>query len=133
LISTFKHPQGVLQDYVQAHTWFNIAATNPEPRQARDSAIKNRDAAASLMTTAQIEEAQRLTRDAKAGVFSSALTIEAAGRADQGDETASSNAITNEEAKGQRLENRNAPNPQWNRGISAAVSCWGTRVVINYL
>jgi hypothetical protein len=51
---------GVRQDYVQAHMWFNLSATTGYP-----DAVKNRDAMASKMTTAQITEAQKLAREWK--------------------------------------------------------------------
>ena len=47
--------QGVAQDYVQAHKWFNLSATSGDA-----DAVKNRDLVASKMTPAQIAEAQRL-------------------------------------------------------------------------
>ena len=47
--------EGVAQDYVQAHKWFNLAAAS-----GNADAVKNRDKVASLMTPAQIAEAQRL-------------------------------------------------------------------------
>ena len=50
--------QGVPQDYVEAHKWFNLAAAS-----GGESAGKNRDTAASLMTPAQIAEAQKLARE----------------------------------------------------------------------
>ncbi len=52
--------QGVTQDYVQAHMWYNVAAAKGE-KLGR----KNRDLLAKLMTPAQIAEAQRLTREWK--------------------------------------------------------------------
>ncbi len=51
---------GVPQDYVQAHMWFNLAAAGLPPGEVRDSAAKNQDIVAKLMTPAQIAEAQRL-------------------------------------------------------------------------
>lgn len=59
--------QGVPQDYVLAHLWFNIAASQfpVSNREKREQAVKNRDRAASLMTPAQIAEAQRLAREWK--------------------------------------------------------------------
>jgi uncharacterized protein len=48
---------GVPQDYVTAHMWLNIAAAN-----GHSSAADGRDAAASLMTAADISEAQRRAR-----------------------------------------------------------------------
>ena len=58
---------GVPQDYVQAHKWFNIAASRfpASQKQARDLALKARDAIATMMTPAQIAEAQQLAREWK--------------------------------------------------------------------
>jgi TPR repeat protein len=56
--------QGVAQDYVRAHMWFNIAATAGD----KDS-VKNRDIAASKMTPQQIEQAQRMARECMASNF----------------------------------------------------------------
>ncbi len=39
--------------------WFNLAAAGSPPGEDRDSAAKNRDIVAKLMTPAQIAEAQR--------------------------------------------------------------------------
>jgi hypothetical protein len=52
----------VPKDYVQAHMWFNIAASRVTG-EARESAVSNRDIVAILMTPSQIAEAQRLTRE----------------------------------------------------------------------
>jgi hypothetical protein len=46
--------QGVPQDYVQAHMWFNLSAA-----QGEQNAVKGRDMAAQSMTPAQIAEAQK--------------------------------------------------------------------------
>ncbi len=54
--------QGVPQDYVQAHMWFNLSAAGP-PDEYRDDAARNRDRVAKFMTPAQIAEAQRLARE----------------------------------------------------------------------
>jgi hypothetical protein len=54
----------VPQDYVQAHMWFNLAASRA-PASERDEAIKMRNIAASRMTPAQIAEAQKLAREWK--------------------------------------------------------------------
>ncbi len=51
--------QGVPQDYVQAHMWYNLSAAGSPPSEDRDSAAENRDIVAELMTSAQIAEAQR--------------------------------------------------------------------------
>ena len=63
----YAQGQGVPQDYVLAHMWFTIAASRfpPSDGEKREKAEKNRDHAASLMTPAQIAEAQRLTREWK--------------------------------------------------------------------
>ena len=53
--------QGVLQNNVQAHMWFNIAAVKGDK-----DAVKNRDIAASKMTTEQIAQAQRLAKECQA-------------------------------------------------------------------
>ena len=49
--------QGVPQDYVSEHMWFNIAAAN-----GADRAAKGRDILAKQMTAADISEAQRRAR-----------------------------------------------------------------------
>ncbi len=46
--------QGVPQNYVKAHMWFNLAAA-----QGNEKAIKNRNAVSQLMTREQIAEAQK--------------------------------------------------------------------------
>lgn len=49
---------GVPEDYVQAYKWFNLAAA-----QGIEMAKDNRDALRTLMTSAQVAEAQRLSRE----------------------------------------------------------------------
>jgi uncharacterized protein len=63
----YAEGHGVMQDYVQAHMWFNLATTHTRASntEARDLAIKNRDAVAAKMTPAQIAEAQRLAEEWK--------------------------------------------------------------------
>ncbi len=57
----YSKGQGVPQDYVLAHMWFDLAAW---PGQSlRDLVIKDREAVAAWMTPAQIAEAQRLARE----------------------------------------------------------------------
>ncbi len=51
---------GVPQDHVQAHMWFNVAASRFPPGEDRDKAVKKRDIVAKRMTPAQISEAQKL-------------------------------------------------------------------------
>ena len=52
--------RGVAQNYVQAHMWSNLAAA-----QGNENGRKNRDLAASKMTSAQIAEAQKLAAEWK--------------------------------------------------------------------
>ena len=47
----------VLQDFVQAHMWWNLAAA-----QGNENARANRDKIAEQMNAVQIAEAQRLAR-----------------------------------------------------------------------
>ena len=49
---------GVLQDYVKAHMWYNISASDGD-----EVGGKNRDIIAKEMTLTQIKEAQRLARE----------------------------------------------------------------------
>ncbi len=59
----YMHGKGVPQDYVATHMWFNLAASRAEDAEIRDMAIKERDLVASMMTPAQIAEAQRMARE----------------------------------------------------------------------
>jgi TPR repeat protein len=52
--------QGVPQDYVRAHMWFNLAAAGGD----KAAAIR-RDIVAAKMTPAQIAEAEKLAREWK--------------------------------------------------------------------
>jgi TPR repeat protein len=56
----YAQGRGVLQDFIQAHMWYNLAAVQGEPRAA-----EARDALTKEMTPAQIAEAQRLAREWK--------------------------------------------------------------------
>jgi hypothetical protein len=56
----YANGQGVPQDYVQAHMWFNLGATAGDK-----DAVKNRDIVAAKMKPAQIAEAQKLAREWK--------------------------------------------------------------------
>ena len=49
---------GVIQDYVVAHMWLNLAAA-----QGHEDAVRTLDQVTKLMTQSQIEEAQRLARE----------------------------------------------------------------------
>lgn len=52
--------RGVPQDYVQAHMWFNLAAAGANNSTTRDGASEARDIMATVLTPAQLAEAQRL-------------------------------------------------------------------------
>ena len=54
----YNKGQGVPQDYVRAHMWYNIAASTGE-----EVAIKNRNIVAEDMTPSQMEQAQKLARE----------------------------------------------------------------------
>ncbi len=54
---------GVPQEFVRAHMWLNLAASRLPLGYDHDTAVRNREYAASLMTPAQIAEAQRLARE----------------------------------------------------------------------
>ena len=55
------------QDFVQAHKWWNLAASrfDASEKEYRDQAVRNRDLVAARMTPAQIAEAQKLAREWK--------------------------------------------------------------------
>ena len=63
----YREGRGAPPDFVQAYMWLNLAASQFPTSQTdnRDSAIKNRDRAASKLTPAQIAEAQMLAREWK--------------------------------------------------------------------
>ena len=50
--------EGVPEDYVKAYTWFNLAAA-----QGNENAVENKDRLKSLMTAADISEAQKLSAE----------------------------------------------------------------------
>lgn len=52
--------RGVAQDYVHAHKWFSLCSVGATDASKRDVATKSRDLAVTLMTPAEITEAQRL-------------------------------------------------------------------------
>jgi len=56
----YANGQGVPQDFVQAHMWYNLAAA-----KGYKNARKVRDNLAKQMTPAQIAEAQKLAREWK--------------------------------------------------------------------
>jgi len=55
--------RGVVQNYVQAHKWYNLAAAHSTGADHHDLAAKNRDIVEKKMTPAQVAEAQKLARD----------------------------------------------------------------------
>ena len=57
----YSNGEGVVQDYVRAHMWWNLAAA-----QGNANAVKNRDIVAKKMSTQQIVEAQKLARECQA-------------------------------------------------------------------
>ncbi len=58
LAKMYRRGEGVPQDDVLAHMWFNLAAA-----QGHEDARKFRDKLAGRMTPAQLAEAQRLARE----------------------------------------------------------------------
>ena len=56
----YNNGEGVPQDYIQAHRWYNLAASRAKDGEVRDRAAKNRDIVAGRMTPAQVAEAQGL-------------------------------------------------------------------------
>jgi len=55
----YDNGQGVPEDDVQAHMWFNLVASRATGED-REDAVKNRDVAASKLTPDDLSEAQRL-------------------------------------------------------------------------
>ena len=54
----YANGNGVIQDNIYAHMWFNISASNGHKKGA-----KNRGKIAKTMTTSDISAAQKLARD----------------------------------------------------------------------
>jgi len=67
----YANGQGVPQNYVEAHMWFNLAAAQSSGEN-RDRYVKARDDLAERMTAEQLAEAQRraLDRPSKRGAAS---------------------------------------------------------------
>ena len=59
----YEKGQGTLQDYVEAHKWYNLAASQAFVDDLRNRATENRDSIAAKMTPAQVAEAQKLARE----------------------------------------------------------------------
>ena len=60
----FFKGEGVPQDYIQAHMWYNLSASN-RTGDERDIAVSNRDRVAEKMPPEDISEAQRLASEWK--------------------------------------------------------------------
>ena len=60
LADMYEKGQGIPQDYVEAHKWYNIVAAT-----GMDIFGEDRDRLAKLMTPEQIAEAQKLAREWK--------------------------------------------------------------------
>ena len=54
--------RGVPQNYVQAHMWYNLAASR-ETGEVRYQAVQGRNIVAERMSADQLAEAQRLARE----------------------------------------------------------------------
>ena len=54
----YSNGKGVIQDYVRAHMWYNLAASN-----GYKIASKNREIVAKEMTPSKISEAQDIAKD----------------------------------------------------------------------
>ena len=62
----YGNGDGVAQDYVQAHKWFDLAASRHPPGRKRRNSVRDRDFLARKMTAAQITEAQQLAGEWRA-------------------------------------------------------------------
>jgi len=60
----YANGQGVARDYVSSHMWINLAVSRASGEDPKEFA-KARDTVASLMSPAQIAEAQKLAGDWK--------------------------------------------------------------------
>jgi uncharacterized protein len=57
---------GLPQDFVEAHKWYNLAASRVGYADMRADFMKRRDELAARMTASQIAEARKLARDWRA-------------------------------------------------------------------
>jgi hypothetical protein len=60
--------QGVTQDYVRAHMWFNLAASSLSGEDQKNASTQRENVAAK-MAPAQIAEAQAMARKCQASNF----------------------------------------------------------------
>ncbi|MEE8516796.1 MAG: tetratricopeptide repeat protein, partial [Alphaproteobacteria bacterium] len=63
----YANSLGVAKDTVQAHMWFDLAASRLPPGKHHDTAILRRDTTARSMTPEQIEKAEKLKEDWEPG------------------------------------------------------------------
>ena len=68
LVLMYDKGQGVPQDFVRAHMWYNVAAAALSDPEGKIS-MKNRNHVASKMTAAQIEKAQEMARRCQQSKF----------------------------------------------------------------
>jgi len=63
----YRNGQGVLQDNLFAHMWFNLAASlsSASQNEYRDAAATEREAIATKLTPSQLSDAQRMAREWK--------------------------------------------------------------------
>ena len=61
---SYDNGEGVPQDYIQAHMWYNLSASN-RTGDERDIAVSNRDRVAEKMPPEDISEARRLASEWK--------------------------------------------------------------------
>ena len=64
----YANGQGVAQDYVKAHMWYNLGAASLSGEHGK-TATSNRDNIAKRMTPQQIAEAQAMARKCQASNF----------------------------------------------------------------
>jgi TPR repeat protein len=62
----YQTGKGVPQDFVQAHMWYNLSASDSQfAHETDETSARMRDLVAAKMTPDQIAEAQRLAREWK--------------------------------------------------------------------
>ena len=61
----YGNGRGVPQDYVQAHKWFNLAASHMPPGDNQENARKGRDLMEENLNPDQVAKAQNLAREWK--------------------------------------------------------------------
>jgi TPR repeat protein len=64
----YANGQGVTQDYLHSHMWFNLAASN-STGDDNQKAIQYRERMAKNLTPAQIVQAQQMARQCEAQIF----------------------------------------------------------------